>query len=111
MRDDDIHAVMRVVRHQVKRWPEPVLGRIAREGTDPFKILIACVLSLRTKDQTTAEASHRLFRLAADPASMKSLPLKRLEEAVYPVGFYRTKAKQIKEICKKLLDGLWREGS
>ena len=103
MRDEDIHAVLRVVRQQVKRWPEPVLGKIAQEGADPFKILIACVLSLRTKDQTTAEASHRLFRLASDPASMKNLPLKRLEEAVYPVGFYRTKAKQIREICRRLL--------
>ena len=103
MRDEDIHSVLRLVRRQVKQWPEPVLGKIARAGADPFKILIACVLSLRTKDQTTAEASHRLFSLASDPASMKSLPLKRLEEALYPVGFYRTKAKQIREICRRLL--------
>lgn len=103
MRDEDIHAVLRVVRRQVTQWPEPVLGKIAREGADPFKILIACVLSLRTKDQTTADASRRLFCLASDPASMKNLPLKRLEEAVYPVGFYRTKAKQIREICRRLL--------
>ena len=103
MRDEDIHAVLRVVRRQVKQWPEPVLGKIAREGADPFKILIACVLSLRTKDQTTAEASYRLFSLASDPTSMKNLQLKRLEETIYPVGFYRTKAKQIREICRRLL--------
>ena len=103
MRDEDIHSVLRLVRRQVKQWPEPVLGKIAQKSADPFKILIACVLSLRTKDQTTAEASHRLFSLASDPASMKNLPLKQLEEALYPVGFYRTKAKQIREICRRLL--------
>jgi endonuclease-3 len=67
-------------------------------------ILIACVLSLRTKDQTTNEACQRLFTLAPDPTSMRRLSLKGLEQAIYPVGFFRTKAKQIRQICKRLLD-------
>ncbi len=79
------------------------MGVVARESRDPFKILIACVLSLRTKDQTTTEASRRLFTLAAHPASMVKVPLRRIERAIYPVGFYRTKAKQIREICRRLL--------
>lgn len=104
MRDRDIHAALLVLRREVRLWQEPVVGVVARESRDPFRILIACVLSLRTKDKTTAEASQRLFALAFDPSSMLKLSLSRLEKAIYPVGFYRTKAKQIREICRRLLD-------
>jgi endonuclease-3 len=103
MRDGDIHAVLRILRQEVRRWQEPVVGVVARESRDPFRILIACVLSLRTKDQTTAEASRRLFKLAPDPTSMLRLSARRIERAIYPVGFYRTKARQIKRICARLL--------
>ncbi len=103
MRDADIHAVIRILEDQVPRWQEPILGVVAKESSDPFRILIACLLSLRTKDRTTAEASHRLFSLARSPAAMARLPQARIERAIYPVGFYRTKAKHIKHICRRLL--------
>jgi len=103
VRDAEIHAVLRILRYEVKRWQEPVLGVVAHESSDPFQILIACLLSLRTKDHTTAQASRRLFALATDPAAMVRLPQKRIERAIYPVGFYRTKAKQIREISRRLL--------
>ncbi|WP_447860730.1 endonuclease III domain-containing protein [Nitrospira calida] len=105
MRDEEIHAVLRILRKEVQRWQDPVVGVVAKEsGRDPFRILISCLLSLRTKDRTTAEASARLFALAADPATMLELPRQRIERTIYPVGFYRTKAKQIHEICRRLLD-------
>jgi endonuclease-3 len=104
MRAQDIHAALRILRREVRRWQEPVVGVVAKESRDPFRILTACVLSLRTKDRTTAEASRRLFALASDPSSMLKLPLRVIERAIYPVGFYRTKAKQIREICRRLLD-------
>lgn len=104
MHATEIHAAIRLLRREVRRWQEPVVGVVARASRDPFQILIACVLSLRTKDKTTAEASQRLFALASDPAAMVRLPLRRIEAAIYPVGFYRTKAKQIREICRRLLD-------
>ena len=104
MRDEDIHAVLGVIRREIKKWAEPVVGIVAKKTRDPFKVLIACILSLRTKDQTTTEASRRLFALAGDPTSMGQLPLKRLEQAIYPVGFYRTKAKQIRQLCRRLLN-------
>ncbi len=103
MRKAEIHAALRILRREIRQWQEPVVGVVARESRDPFKILIACVLSLRTKDQTTTEASRRLFTLAAHPASMVKVPLRLIERAIYPVGFYRTKAKQIREICRRLL--------
>jgi len=104
MRDQDIHAALRILRRQVRRWQEPVVGVVAKESRDPFRILIACILSLRTKDRTTAEASRRLFALASDPSSMLKLSLRLIERAIYPVGFYRTKAKQLRGICRRLLD-------
>jgi len=103
MRKTDIQAALRILRREVSQWQEPVVGVVAKESGDPFRILIACVLSLRTKDQTTAEASRRLFSLASDPSNMLRLSRRRIERAIYPVGFYRTKAKQIHEICRRLL--------
>ena len=103
MKDEDIHAVLRIVKREIRQWPKPVLGVLAAESATPFQILIACVLSLRTKDQTTAEASNRLFSLAGNPFQMGKLKLSNLEEAIYPVGFYRTKAKQILDICQRLI--------
>jgi endonuclease-3 len=105
MHQDQIHAAIRIVKQEIRRWQEPVVGVISRESNrDPFLILISCLLSLRTKDKTTDEASHRLFALARTPAAMLKLPLKKIERAIYPVGFYRTKAKSIHQICDRLLD-------
>lgn len=103
MRNEEIHPALRILRREVGRWQEPVVGVVAKTSRSPFHVLIACVLSLRTKDRTTAEASKRLFALASDPTSMVQLPRARIQRAIYPVGFYRTKAKQIHEICQRLL--------
>ena len=103
MRNADIHAVLRIIRREIRQWQEPVVGVVARESRDPFQILIACLLSLRTKDQTTAEASRRLFALADTPSAMRRLSVRRIERAIYPVGFFRTKARQIRAISERLL--------
>ena len=76
---------------------------MAQRSRDPFCILIACLLSLRTKDHVTAQASMRLFRLARTPRRMLELPRRTIERAIYPVGFYRIKARHIHEICHALL--------
>jgi endonuclease-3 len=103
MRDRQIHAALRILRDQVAQWQEPVVGVVARESGDPFRILIACVLSLRTRDQTTAAASRRLFSLAHTAAGLSRLPIRTIERAIYPVGFYRVKARQIRDIARRLL--------
>lgn len=105
MRQDQITAALRIVKREIRQWEEPVLGVVARESDrDPFRILISCLLSLRTKDKTTREASVRLFAQAHQPATLLTLPLSKIERAIYPVGFYRTKAKSIHAICRRLLD-------
>jgi len=70
----------------------------------PFRVLISCILSLRTQDATTAEASGRLFALAETPEQMLKLTTAKIEKAIFPVGFYRTKAKTIVEICHVLIE-------
>ncbi len=105
MKDDDIHIIINFVQIDIRKYPLPYMERLAIEsGSDPFKILIACILSLRTRDQAAAEASERLFALSADPLSMASMSLNRLEKTIFPVGFYRTKAKQIVEMSKQILE-------
>lgn len=105
MQAQQIHAAIRTVKREIAQWPDPVVGVVAKETSrDPFLVLISCLLSLRTKDKTTAEASARLFALASAPATMRQLTLSAVEQAIYPVGFYRTKAKQILQICTQLLE-------
>ena len=70
---------------------------------NPFKVLIACILSQRTKDEITRKATQKLFSKASTPEKILKLKEKEIEELIYPVGFYREKAKRIKKICKILL--------
>lgn len=91
-----------------------VLGVLARRyeidrfvkanGESPFRILVSCILSLRTKDETTYPATERLFARANDPASMRRLSEAQIAKLVFPVGFYRRKAAQIREISRILLE-------
>ncbi len=103
MKETAIDACVRILKREVRRWQEPIVGVVAKSSGDPFRILLSTVLSLRTKDQTTAQASARLFRLATVPKKLGSIPLRRIERAIYPVGFYRTKARHIREICRDLM--------
>ncbi len=80
------------------------MAEVAAERRDPFRVLIACLLSLRTKDETTGPAAARLFALADTPEAMRRLPAKRIERAIFPVGFYRTKARVLLGVCRDLLE-------
>ncbi|MBS1267169.1 MAG: G/T mismatches repair enzyme [Candidatus Woesearchaeota archaeon] len=71
---------------------------------NPFKVLISCLISLRTKDEVTYPASQRLFKLAKTPEKMMKIKTKKIEKAIYPAGFYKTKAKRIKNISKVLVE-------
>ncbi|MCE5269872.1 endonuclease III [bacterium] len=104
MRDSDIDAVVARLEAMAAQWKTPIVTEMAEARRDPFRVLIATVLSLRTKDETTALASARLFALADTPAAMLGLSRERIAEVIYPVGFYRTKAENILELCRILLD-------
>ncbi|MBI3268856.1 MAG: endonuclease III [Planctomycetes bacterium] len=101
----DVHAVARILRRVARQWAVPVVGVVAEESEgDPFLVLVSCLLSLRTRDETTAGASERLFKLARTPERMARLPLAALRRAIYPVSFYRTKARVLVGICRDLLE-------
>lgn len=70
---------------------------------DPYLILISCILSLRTQDKTTTEAGKRLFKLADNPRGMSKLSSVLIQKLIYPVGFYRNKAKAILEASRKII--------
>lgn len=70
----------------------------------PFRLLVACVISLRTKDEVTAEASQRLFAIGPDPERLAELDVESIAKAIYPAGFYNTKARQLKDIGRILRD-------
>jgi len=82
----------------------PIVSQLAETRRDPFMILISTVLSLRTKDEVTAAATERLFRLASSPEEMLKLSEEEIRQAIYPVGFYRNKARQIRGICRDLIE-------
>jgi endonuclease-3 len=85
------------------RWNPTALAVVAARTRDPFRVLIACILSLRTQDTTTGPAAARLFALADTPERMLALTPRRIERAIYPVGFYRTKARVVRDISRDLL--------
>jgi endonuclease-3 len=101
VRPDDIHQVVRILKRETRQWPVPALAHFVQT---PFTVLISCVLSLRTQDKTMYAASARLFEIAATPKELLATPLKVIEKAIYPVAFYRTKAKTLHSICQHLLE-------
>ncbi len=104
MEPDQLHEAMAILTEAVKQWQTPAVTIVSQRGGDPFKVLISCLLSLRTQDRTTGPAAERLFALADTPEKMISLSPETIEKAIYPVGFYRTKAVTILNVCGTLLD-------
>lgn len=104
MNPREIHHAIRILRRAVPQWETPIVTVVAESSRSPFQTLISCILSLRTQDKTTAQASRRLFALADTPEKMARLTTKKIEKAIFPVGFYRTKAKNIRVICRTLTE-------
>lgn len=100
----NLAATLRVLRAAAPSWSAPVVTEMAGLSRDPYQVLVATLLSLRTKDLTTGPASRRLFALADTPAAMLRLDEERIARAIYPVGFYRTKAQTILEISRVLVE-------
>ena len=97
-----IEKVIAILRQEVKQWDVPIITLIAQTQKDPFRVLIATVLSLRTKDEITALAAKRLFAKADTAKDMLDLTEEEIQKLIFPAGFYKTKAKNILLICEKL---------
>ena len=99
-----VSRVMRCLEPAIERMEYPAVEKIANEQrSDPFHVLIATMLSAQTKDAVTLEASMRLFARASTPLTLGRVPLSEVESLIYPVSFYRNKARYVKEICRQLL--------
>ena len=103
-RDRDIGVVVRRLQETILAEGVPIVSRMAAEGYSPFAILASTLLSLRTKDEVTAAATDRLLKLADTPGKMMHLPEAAISKAIYPVGFYRNKARRLREISATLVE-------
>jgi len=103
MNDVIIGKVINRLRKKVTDFKEPIVTQVARTK-NPYLVLISTLISLRTKDEVTALASERVFALAKSPKKMISLSPTQIEKAIYPAGFYKTKARTILRVSKILLD-------
>ncbi|MDH4321328.1 MAG: exodeoxyribonuclease III, partial [Desulfobulbaceae bacterium] len=105
----DIEAILPRLEREVANYQTPVVDLIAVQTRDPYKVLVATILSARTKDEVTAKAADRLFKRAPDLASLAELSEAELEKLIHPVGFFRTKAKHLAQLpgaLAQLFDGV-----
>src|SRR3989338_5757875 len=100
---EHIVDIVKILSKEMEQYPTPSVTMISWQK-DSYKVLISCLLSLRTRDHTTIAASERLFKVADTPERMLKLSLEELQKLIYPVGFYKTKAERIQEINKILID-------
>ncbi|PIE59905.1 MAG: exodeoxyribonuclease III [Desulfobulbus propionicus] len=98
----DIDFVLPLIKKEVARYQVPVVDLVAIQTRDPFKVLVATVLSARTRDETTAAAAKRLFEVASTPDQLAALTVAELEKLIYPVGFFRNKARYLHDLPRIL---------
>ena len=103
MVNTDLKDVFQILRSEFKRFKTPAVTVVSVSTRDPFRVLISCILSLRTKDDVTAQASRRLFERASTPEETATLSIGEIRRLIYPAGFYKTKAVTIKEVSKRLI--------
>jgi endonuclease-3 len=103
-RAPDIHKIIAILRSEIRNMNVPIVTEISHRSRDPFHVLISTILSLRTKDEVTRQAATRLLEKARDPEDLLRLPEEDIARLIFPVGFYKTKAKTLKQICRDLID-------
>ena len=102
---DTFLKIMEILEREFVKWKAPVVSLMEkRDKRSPFQILISTIISARTKDEITAKASQRLFKLADNPEDMLKLSEDEIAKAIYPAGFYKNKAKAIKEVAKDIIE-------
>src|SRR6056297_73652 len=100
----DYGEIVAHVKKSVEEHQIPSVSDIANLDRDPYQILISTIISLRTKDEVTAAAARRLFDQAPTPQAMEALTTEQIQELIYPAGFYRNKADNIKKITRIILE-------
>ena len=99
------HRVMHRLGPVIDQMEDPAVEKIAEDQkSEPFQVLIATMLSAQTKDVVTLEASTRLFERAATPQALVRVPEREVQRLIYPVSFYRNKARHVRETCRQLIE-------
>ncbi len=98
----NIEQIMKILEKHFNYTERTTLNNM-RKKPDAFKILISCLLSLRTQDKNTARASARLFAVASTPAQISKIPVKELEKLIYSSGHYKKKARVLKHVSKEII--------
>lgn len=102
MQEINIDKVVEILK--AAKQPQSDFVYLMDSFNDPYLVLIACILSLRTNDKTTYPATLRMLKLGRTPADFAKCDVKELENAIYPVGFYANKAQQIVELSKEIVE-------
>jgi endonuclease III len=104
MDNQQMDSIIKILKKELAVGTLPIVSHLAEDQRDPFVILISTLLSLRTKDEVTEVATERLLALASTPQDMLKVSLDKIAKAIYPVGFYRVKAKTIHSVCRDLIN-------
>jgi len=104
MTDKTLDRVLTILQKEAKTWNVPIVTLVAERSRDPFQILVSTLLSLRTKDDTTTAASRRLFARADSPETMLQLSAQKIEKLIFPVGFYKRKARNLLDVSRIVLE-------
>ena len=104
MKKEDLPKVLEILKKEFPKWNAPVVHMIAQHRRDPFRVLVCALLSTRTKDELTHRVCKKFFEKVKKPEDLLKLSEEEIQKLIYPVGFYRVKAKQLKEIGKILVE-------
>ena len=104
LNNKQITQVISSLKTAMKHLPDPSVTLVGKKFKSPFLVLVSCLLSLRTKDETTLPASERLFAKADTIEGLLKIPIPQIEKLIYPVGFYKPKSRTLHGICRDLLE-------
>jgi len=99
-----LDKVLTILQKESQKWDVPIVTLVAERSNDPYQVLVSTLLSLRTKDETTTEASRRLFAKAKTPKEMLDISAEEIEKLIFPVGFYRRKAENLRTVSRLILE-------
>lgn len=102
MKTPDFAAINSLLKREYARQRAPVVEFVHAQTRDPFKVLVATILSARTRDQTTTAVVARLFPVVPDIEALRRIPEDKLARLLHPVGFFRTKARHLKQLPAEL---------
>lgn len=103
MMKKEIEKVLKILGKKYSSTDKTTLNRM-RKNPEAFKILISCLLSLRTQDKNTKIASEKLFKVANTPKEIISLPIKKLENLIFSSGHYKKKTRILKSVSREILE-------